>query len=240
MTTPPAVIVAPRSPTKPPEHLVQLVLVHVVFLPTAGGRVLAAVLRPGRCLRATAGSRTLGKPLGRWGGRVSPRAATQAATPARLGTSSRGHQVVHVDLGGLLADAERRADLPVRAARGDQDRHLALPRGQLDGGRCSRPGRRRAGTASSTTAAAAMVCGPRAALARRPSRPACGRGAGRGRPGAGPRPRSRGRPLAHGRRTQHRRVARRSTLRPGRAASSAIASRHCAVPRRSPTCVVQP
>ena len=73
---------------------------------------------------------------------MSPRAAAQAATPARLGTSSRCHDVVHVHLGGLLADAERRADLPVRAAGGDLDRHLPLPRRQLDDRLCPAPGRR--------------------------------------------------------------------------------------------------
>ena len=167
-----------------PEHLVQLVLVHVVSLPAAAwagsgprccGLTVVYERRPDRAIGGNPyGARWLGEPA-----RGGPGGDARAA-----GHVEPLHEVVHMDLGGLLADAERLADLPVRAAGGDLDRHLPLPRGQYDDVAL---GVARVLTAASpiasATAAAGASCGPRAARAGRRSLPACGRGAGRGRPG---------------------------------------------------------
>ncbi len=87
-TTPPAVIVAPEVTDEAPQHLVQLVVVHVDVPPGPAGAVrgrgrgrdpVYERRREGRDIR--------GNPYGTEGRR--PAAAAHAATPARLGTPSR-------------------------------------------------------------------------------------------------------------------------------------------------------
>src|SRR4051794_17218340 len=121
MTTCPAVIVAPRSPTNLCRNSFSLssFISHLRLL----------VADPsGRCLMSTSGRRcaTYGLSLVRL-------LADPGGDAGTVVDAEPLHRVAHVQLGGLLADPELAADLPVGVAGRDQTGHFQLPRGQSGG-----------------------------------------------------------------------------------------------------------